>query len=379
MDSVREYLESCMPTQKHVDDFVNPEPGLPFGDNNLGWTFDGELGWVLKDSVRCDGVDDARTFYHYEPSGARRRVNCPEGACRIRTYGNSFTHCDQVSDGETWQEYLSAHFGEPLENYGVGGYGVYQAYLRMRRVEAEQPPGYIILNIYCDDHFRNLDAWRTIRFGRRTACGFPLPHVTCSPETCEFVEHLSATPTIEDVHRLTDIDWLCETYADDPILQCVLEAEGKNDDETEVPVSVGLPHASMLHGDGVDERAQEIARQALYASSRIVELAEALVEKAGSKLMVVLSHSGGVIKQALEGLPYWDQWFVDYLSAKEYPILDTRDAHVLDHAMIGGGVDEYLRRYYIGHYSPAGNFFLATLLRRMLVEWIAPKPPAYRD
>ena len=35
--------------------------------------------------------------------------------------------CYQVSDGETWQEYLAAHLDEPIRNFGMGGYGVYQA------------------------------------------------------------------------------------------------------------------------------------------------------------------------------------------------------------------------------------------------------------
>ena len=55
--------------------------------------------------------------------------------CRINTYGDSFTQCHQVSDGETWQEYLAAHLGEPIRNFGMGGYGAYQAYRRMVREE----------------------------------------------------------------------------------------------------------------------------------------------------------------------------------------------------------------------------------------------------
>jgi len=72
-------------------------------------------------------------------------------------YGDSFTQCHQVSDGETWQEILAAHFGEPIRNFGVGGYGVYQAYRRMRRIEATTDSAlYVILNIFSADHVRNL-------------------------------------------------------------------------------------------------------------------------------------------------------------------------------------------------------------------------------
>jgi hypothetical protein len=32
----------------------------------------------------------------------------------------SFTQYHQVSDGETWQEYLAAHLGEPVGDFGIG-------------------------------------------------------------------------------------------------------------------------------------------------------------------------------------------------------------------------------------------------------------------
>ena len=59
--------------------------------------------------------------------------------CRINTYGDSFTQGSQVSDGETWQEILAAHMGEPVRNWGIGGHGVYQAYRRDEsRVEGRE-------------------------------------------------------------------------------------------------------------------------------------------------------------------------------------------------------------------------------------------------
>src|SRR5207249_3561212 len=131
------------------------------GPENLsrhgGWVFDADVGWALCDAIRTDGVDKSRTFYHYEPDGARRVVNSPDRDGRVHTYGDSFTHCDQVSDGETWQEYLAAHLQEPIRNYGVGGYSAYQAYCRMLKVEERRPAKYVILNIFDDDHYRNLD------------------------------------------------------------------------------------------------------------------------------------------------------------------------------------------------------------------------------
>ena len=38
-----------------------------------------------------------------------------------------------------------------------------------------------------------------------------------------------------------------------------------------------------------------------------------------------------------------------------------------------------MKRYYIGHYSPAGNHFFAYALKDTLIEWLEPKPISYSD
>ena len=80
-------------------------------------------------------MDGSATISTVQPNGARTAHLYVERTCRINTYGDSFTQCHQVSDGETWQEYLAGHLGEPIRNFGMGGYGVYQAYRRMLREE----------------------------------------------------------------------------------------------------------------------------------------------------------------------------------------------------------------------------------------------------
>ena len=127
--------------------------------------YDAELGWTLVNAHRGGSIDGSLGVYTYDPPlpGAKDRpravINDGGGRhCRIHTFGDSFTHCDQVSDGETWQEFLAAHIREPVKNFGVGGYSVFQAFRRMARVELGGPEvaSLVILNIYDDDHFRNL-------------------------------------------------------------------------------------------------------------------------------------------------------------------------------------------------------------------------------
>jgi len=83
-------------------------------------TFDPELGYTLHNSFVQAGVDESRTIETFRPDGARSRFLYAGRKPRSNTYGNSFTEGNQVSDGETWQEYLAGHFGEPVGNFGVG-------------------------------------------------------------------------------------------------------------------------------------------------------------------------------------------------------------------------------------------------------------------
>jgi len=186
-----------MPSHREVERFLSPLVVENPQANNNGWTYDPELGWIHKDSrMSANGIGGSDTFYQYELNGSRKVIGGDGRSCRIQTFGNSFTHCDQVNDGETWQTYLACHLCEPLENYGVGGYSVYQAYRRMVRVQKTQPADYIILNIWTDDHFRNLDSWRSIRFGVRTPGGFTLPYLIVDAEegSCVEVENICSRP-----------------------------------------------------------------------------------------------------------------------------------------------------------------------------------------
>ena len=129
MVTLRDFAKRVVLKRETLDWFLDPV--------KPNWAkFDPELGYVLRDCKQKDGMDGAWTVYRYNKKyGHRKLINYPDHPCRVNTYGDSFTQCHQVSDGETWQEYLAAHLGEPIRNFGVGGYGVYQAYRRMLRME----------------------------------------------------------------------------------------------------------------------------------------------------------------------------------------------------------------------------------------------------
>lgn len=335
-----EYLNTIRASPAEVERFLirRDASGL---QPNRGWTYDAELGWTHADACHTgDGVDGSRTFYRYDDNGSRHVLHYADAPCRIHTYGDSYTHGDQVNDGETWQEYLAAHLREPIRNYGVGGYSVYQAYRRMKKVRRETPPGepratHIILNIYEDDHFRNLDSYRALRHGRRSNCGFTLPHVRVRPEESVFEERENPIPRPEDVYQLCDLDYLRRTFADDPIAHVALRLRNLALTDTTaldpVPVYVGLV-GSDTNSDEARGIWQTYVRDALYASQRIVERVEEFCRAEDIRLMVILSFSGGTMAKVLRGEEMPDRPFAEWVATRGYPVFDMRTAFAAEFA-----------------------------------------------
>ncbi len=145
-----EYLRRSVVDKKTLEVFLDP--------TRLSWAkFDPVTGYRLGNYMPRDGIDRSSTISTVGSNGMRTAHVYVDRPCRINTYGDSFTLCHQVSDCETWQEYLAGHLGEPIRNFGMGGYGVYQAYRRMLREEQTgHGAKYLVFYIWGDDHVRSL-------------------------------------------------------------------------------------------------------------------------------------------------------------------------------------------------------------------------------
>ncbi|KPL26247.1 MAG: hypothetical protein AMS23_02470, partial [Bacteroides sp. SM1_62] len=93
-----EYIREAAALKEEIDVFLNES----------SWAqFDPDVGYILGNYSPNDGVDGSKTISTVRQDGARTSFVYTYRPCRINTYGNSFTQCHQVSDAETWQEYLA--------------------------------------------------------------------------------------------------------------------------------------------------------------------------------------------------------------------------------------------------------------------------------
>jgi len=117
---------------------------------------DPQLGWpALTDASGQDGT------------GARPSPAFPDrgtGVAAISTYGDSFTWSAGAGDEEAWPEVLGNFFGVRVDNFGVGGYGSDQAFLRYRQKAAsgvDKAP-IVILAHLSENVIRNLNQFRDL-------------------------------------------------------------------------------------------------------------------------------------------------------------------------------------------------------------------------
>ena len=354
--------------------------------------FDPELGYVLGNFLPTDGIDGSATISSARPDGARTSFMYAGRPCRINTYGDSFTQCHQVSDGETWQEYLAAHLGEPIRNFGMGGYGAYQAYRRMVREErTDHGAKYLIFYVWGDDHIRSLlrcrhaliYPWWDDQGGRMFHNNF-WPHLELDLQTGQFVEKENLLRTPESLARMCDPEWMVEHLKDDLALQLYAFKLGSIRDLDQQPIDrlAARLDYPMNWGDRASLRSQAgglLDRYSLRATRLVLEKASRFASENGKKLMVVLFDPSRALEEMRQGKRRYDQEIVDYLAAGGFNVFDMNEVHLRDYRRSPLPYGEYLKQFFIGHYNPRGNHFFAYSIKGKVVEWLDPRPITYRQ
>jgi len=384
MISYEQYLRNSAVSKEVIDVFLD--------SSQPSWAkFDSELGYTLGNSLPQDGLNGCSTISTSQENGARTAHIYVKRPCRINTYGNSFTQCHQVSDGETWQEYLAAHLGEPVRNFGMGGYGVYQAYRRMVRTErSSDRADYVILYIWGDDHCRSLMRCRYAviysRWNHRGGFAFHnnfWANLEIDIESGRFVEKENLLPTPASLYQMTNPDFMIETLKDDLMVQLYVvgQVEPSSLDFARLNTLaeiLGVPGIDESDSDSLKASAEQLRTAYGFAATKhIIEKAVSFCQEHGKELMLFLLCPSAT-RQLLHRKPRYDQEIVDYLESKALRYFDMNLVHLKDYGDFNLSVEDYMRRYYIGHYSPAGNHFFAYAIKDAIVDWLNPKPITYR-
>lgn len=122
------------------------------GDSYL--QFDADVGWSPRPSTaRHENGALYRTNAAGQRSDREYSVERPPGVTRVATFGDSFTHCDEVANPDCWAAVLERRWqGSEILNFGVPAAGPDQAWLRYQRDGRPYKPcgvviGYMVENI----------------------------------------------------------------------------------------------------------------------------------------------------------------------------------------------------------------------------------------
>jgi hypothetical protein len=158
---------------------------------------DPHLGWAPRPSSESeDGM------YRYDTNGIRvdkeevvYSMVPPAGVRRIALFGDSFTHGDGVAFESSWGKRLEdiLREQEPVEvlNFGFGGYGTDQAFLRWKLAGKALSPNVVVLGFQPENMGRNLNLIR-ILFYWETGVPFSKPRFVIHGDRLRLVN----SPTI---------------------------------------------------------------------------------------------------------------------------------------------------------------------------------------
>lgn len=135
--------------------------------------YDAALGWTIRPATTAEWEGSTYTSNSIGLRSNREyMITAPTGVTRIGAFGPSFTHGDEVQGHETWQAQLEQMRPDvEAMNWGVGGYGTDQAFLRYKTQGVAYHPQIVIIGFEEDNLGRNVNRYRP--YFRQTT-GLPL-------------------------------------------------------------------------------------------------------------------------------------------------------------------------------------------------------------
>ena len=383
LPTFKKYIETFLPTKTELDIFLTK--------NGVWSKYDSQLGYILGNSLPLEGIDSSLNISTTQPGGYRTMFMYANRTCRINTYGNSFTQCQQVSDGETWQEYLAAHLGEPIRNFGVGGYGVYQSYIRLFKEEdTKNAAKNLIFYIWGDDHVRSLLRCRYMairEWNQKNEPGMKFhgnfwPNIEIDLNSGSFIEKSNPLNTKKLLYKMAEKEWMYQNLKDDIALQLLLF---KNGEISDLDISNVIKLSKILKLELNWNDSQNLRKNvsrlldgyAFAATKHVLNKLKVYAQNKNKNLMIVLFDPYQVTNSLIETGTRYDSAIVSYLQKQEFNYFDMNLVHEEDFRRFNLDLRDYYARYLLGHYNPAGNHFFAYSIKDKVVKWLNPKPITY--
>ncbi len=339
--------------------------------------YDADLGWSP-----IPGAGDA--MCRYDAQGARIGIEPavepkPAGRSRLAVVGCSFTHGDEVAGGESWAARVDAARDDvDVLNGGVGGYGIDQALIRLRRDLLPRAPDEVWLGFLPNALPRVVSVYRPALRHMEPSISFK-PRFELHDDGLVLVPNPAPTPA--DAARLVDDSaaFLAAVGATDAFVARASAAYAPEFSRIAHWSAVGRV---LLTARERDERPRDADRMLEDPNSEPFRLAVAIAAEfdrecrargAAFRFVVLPDQKSLVSRRARGGAKSW-QALLDALAARSIAVADVTEA--LDAA---GAPDDLAFWMPRGHYSPRANQVVADALVPLLGASTAPPSPGATD
>ena len=124
-------------------------------------SFDKDLGWARRPGTTgIEQTEMGETTFLIDETGCRENPGWTGQSSDVAVFGDSFAFCRLVNDDETWPHALSKLLNTNVRNFGVGNYGIDQAFLRVRREIPDLSADDIVMNVVPETISRIHSYWR---------------------------------------------------------------------------------------------------------------------------------------------------------------------------------------------------------------------------
>ena len=314
---------------------------------------DPALGWSIRENAvaglyrsNAIGIRGDRNYPRQKPAHIR---------LRLAAFGDSFTHSDDVANEHTWQSAMERSQDDiEVMNFGVGGYGTDQAWLRYRQSGKDFGADIVLIGFMVENINRNANYF--VPFYRRLSSPAGKPRFTLVDG--ELMLHENPLRSREDYKRLRDeqktilrqlgkLDYFYQRVYQGPYDLDILRLVKY------ITVNITSPWV-------LDHRRQYNTRSEPYrVTLAIMENFYREVEKAGGRPIIVIFPETEDVILARENKPKRHQPLLDDLARKNLEHVDVLDGF-RRHRMLD------ISRLFKGHFTPEGNEYVA----RILLEYI---------
>jgi hypothetical protein len=321
---------------------------------------DSTLGWVIAPSeANSAGMRDNQEY---------ETVPRP-GIVRISAFGDSFTYGADVPLADCWEKQMTA-MSPSIEvlNYGVGGYGFDQAYLRYLQVGTDYHPNIVFIGFMSENIARDVNVFRGFYTNMYRDTIFTKPRFQVRDGQLVLLKNPLAT--MEDYKNFLDNDTE------------VLAELGKNDyhyrmnynhGRFDFSPSVRLGkmfwaelNKNLFHPIFKLDGLYDVNSEAYQVTVRIFDAFYRKVLENGAVPVILVFPDLNDQFRSREGKIRRYTALLEYFRSKGYRFIDTLDA-----------LKPYESRYRIdqlsvmkwGHYTPLGNGIIAKYILTELKEW----------